>query len=80
MILERRDHVLRIPTTAIAQGGKVLVVVAGRLEQRTVTTGLANWRTTEVTAGLATGERVVIARDSPDIKAGAEVVAEESEP
>ncbi len=77
VILDRRDDVLRIPTAAIAQDAKVLVVVDGLLEERTITTGLANWRTTEVLEGLHQGELVVIARDSPDIKAGAAVVARE---
>jgi HlyD family secretion protein len=66
-----------VPTSAIAQGDRVLVVVDGRLEERTVTTGLGNWRSTEVTAGLSEGELVVTARNRPEIVAGALVELEE---
>ena len=78
VILARRDSVPRIPTAAIAEGGKVLVLRDGRLEERVVTTGMRNWQFAEVRSGVAVGERVVVARDSPAIKAGARAVAKES--
>lgn len=71
VILARREGVLRIPTSAIAEGGKVLVLAGGRLEERTVQTGLRNWQFTEIRAGLTPGERVVTARDSAEVRAGA---------
>jgi HlyD family secretion protein len=74
VILSRRKDVLQISTAAIAQGESVLVVEGHRLVERRVKTGLRNWRSTEILEGLAEGERVVIARDSPEIKAGARVV------
>ncbi len=43
----------------------------GVLEERTVGVGLRNWRFAEVLDGLAVGDRVVVVRNSPDIKAGA---------
>ena len=70
VILERHDGVLRVPSSAVAEGGSVLVLEGGLLVERTVTTGLANWQFTEVAAGLAEGERVVVARDSTEVKAG----------
>jgi HlyD family secretion protein len=76
VILTRREDVLRIPTGALGQDQQVLVVVEGKLEEREVVTGLRNWRTTEIEEGLHEGERVVISRNSPDIKAGAAVVVE----
>jgi HlyD family secretion protein len=77
VILTRREGVLQIPTGAIGQGSKVLVVVDGRLEERTVSTGLRNWRTTEILEGLSENELVVTSRDSTDIQPGAEVIIKE---
>jgi HlyD family secretion protein len=77
VIVSRRENVLQIPTGAIGPGHKVLVVVDGRLAARVVVTGLRNWRTTEIKEGLREGDSVVISRDTPEIKAGAAVVAEE---
>jgi HlyD family secretion protein len=71
VILERRDGVLRIPTSAIAEGGKVLVLTEGRLHERVVKAGMRNWQFTEVTSGLEANEQVVVARDSVEVKAGA---------
>ncbi|WP_243382765.1 efflux RND transporter periplasmic adaptor subunit [Geothrix alkalitolerans] len=70
VIVARRDGVLRVPTAALAEGGKVLVLAGGRLTERAVQTGLRNWQFTEVLAGLAAGDRVVTVRDSPAIRAG----------
>lgn len=76
VITDRRDGVLRIPTAALAEGGKVLVLEGGRLVERTVRTGLRNWQFTEVRSGLAPGERVVTERDSPAIRPGARARAQ----
>jgi HlyD family secretion protein len=67
--------VLRIPTSAVAEGGSVLVLERGRLAERTVSAGLRNWRFTEVVEGLREGELVVTARESTSVKAGARAVA-----
>lgn len=75
VILSRRADVLRVPTSAIAVGGKVLVLEGGRLAERAVQTGLRNWQFTEVTAGLAEGESVVTRRDAPEVKDGARAEA-----
>jgi HlyD family secretion protein len=71
VIVARHTDVPRIPTAAIAEGGKVLVLKDGRLEEHTVTAGMRNWQFTEVKSGVAVGDLVVVSRDSPDIKAGA---------
>jgi len=78
LILDRRDNALRIPASAVAEGGKVLILKDGLLEERTIDVGLRNWRFAEVLGGLEPGEKVVVARNSPDIKAGAR--AEERAP
>jgi len=71
VILERREDALRIPAAAVAEGGLVLVLRDGLLEEREIETGLRNWRFVEVLSGLAEGEKVVVARNAPEIKAGA---------
>jgi len=75
VILTRRDGALRIPTAALAEGGRVLVLSGGRLQERTVTTGVRNWQFAEVTSGLAAGELVVTARTTTDVAPGARAVA-----
>jgi len=71
IILDSREDTLRIPASAVAEGGGVLVLKDGVLEEETVTIGLRNWRFAEVLDGLSPGDRVVIVRNSPDIEAGA---------
>jgi HlyD family secretion protein len=78
VVLEVRPDVLRVPTPALLEGGRVLAVQeAGKtrkLEERKVRTGLRNWDWTEVLDGLSPGDLVVTSLDKPEIKAGAEVV------
>ena len=81
VILAVRDNVVRIPTAALLEGGRVLVAGAGgKLEERTVKTGLANWEFTEVTAGLEAGERVVTSLERAGVKAGAHYTLEAGAP
>lgn len=85
VVLEVRPDVLRVPTPALLEGGRVLVVredgKTGRLEERKVRTGLRNWDWTEVLEGLSPGDLVVTSLDKPEIKAGAEVkVANPADP
>lgn len=79
VILAGRDNVLRVPTAAIQEGGKVLVFNAdtGQLEERAIKTGLSNWEYAEVTEGLAAGERVVTSLERAGVKAGAKAAPEE---
>jgi HlyD family secretion protein len=79
IILDRRDGVLRVPTSAVSGGTGVLVVEEGRLVERTIETGLKSWAFVEVVMGLSEGERVVVSRDKPEIKAGARVKVEKNE-
>ena len=76
IILDSRDQVLRIPTAAIQEGGKVLRLSGERLEERRIRTGLANWEYSEVLDGLQAGDRILTSLDRPGAKAGARVVAE----
>jgi len=74
IVVSRKENALRIPTSAVGEGKKVLVLDGGRLVERPVTTGLANWQYTEVLSGLAGGEEVVVSRDRPEIKPGVRAV------
>jgi HlyD family secretion protein len=49
----------------------------GLLEAREIETGLNNWAQTEVTAGLAAGEQVVLSLDKDGVEDGALAVVEE---
>lgn len=77
VILDAREKVLRIPTYALLENNRVLVVESGRLVERKVTTGLHNWSFTEILSGLAAGEPVVVSLDRPEVKAGARVTVSE---
>ena len=77
VILAVRDNVVRVPTSALLEGGRVLVAGAdGKLEERKIKTGLTNWEFTEVTAGLNAGDRVVTSLERVGVKAGAAYVVE----
>jgi HlyD family secretion protein len=74
VVLESREGVLRIPTTALLQNRRVLVLTKGRLEERAVELGLQNWRHAEVRAGLEADEEVVVSLDDVDVEVGARAV------
>ncbi len=71
-----RDNVLRIPTQALLEGNRVFLYQDGVLEDRTVTTGLANWEHTEIISGLKDGDQIVLMLDQDGVKAGARVQPE----
>ncbi len=79
IILAGRDQVLRIPTAAIQEGGRVLVFNAdsGKLEERQIKAGLANWEYTEVLDGLSAGDRIVTSLEKEGVKAGAKVTPDD---
>jgi len=77
--LEAREGALRLPTSALLEGNRVLVANDGRLEERPVEIGLKNWDYAEVKGGLEEGQRVVISLDRVEVKAGARVEVEETE-
>jgi len=81
IILAARENVLRVPTPAIQEGGRVLVYLpsSGVAEERRIGTGLANWQFTEVISGLAAGDQVVLSLEKPGVKAGVQLVAEQPE-
>ena len=79
VVLAGRDNVLRVPTSALQEGGRVLLAGAdGKLQERVLKTGLANWEFTEVLEGLAAGDRVVVSLEREGVKAGAAFVSDEN--
>jgi len=81
IVHESHANVLRIPTQTLLEGKRVLRYGAnGILEERIVTTGLANWDRTEITAGLNEGDQIVMSLDQAGVKAEARVVPEVPKP
>ena len=77
VVVAARENVLRIPTTALIPGGRVLVLGPdGTLEEHRVEAGLSNWEFTEVRTGLRAGERVVTSLERAGVKAGARAAEE----
>lgn len=79
VILDTRDNVLRIPTSALQEGNKVLVYNAktGMLDERAVKVGLSNWEFTEIVSGLAEKDRIVVSLEREGVKAGVKAVPEQ---
>lgn len=78
VILDTRENTLRVPTSALLEGSKVLLYRpdTGRLEERAIKRGITNWEYTEVLEGLKAGDRIVISLEREGVKAGAPVTAE----
>jgi HlyD family secretion protein len=75
------ENVLRIPTPTLLEGNRVLLYKAdGVLEERKVTTGLANWDHTEIISGLNEGDQIVMSLDQAGVKAGVRVQPEIGKP
>jgi HlyD family secretion protein len=79
VILSARDAVLRVPTQALLEGGRVLVLEGDVLVERTLKVGLRNWDWSEIASGLTAGDRVVTSLDRPEVKAGARARAAEAD-
>lgn len=77
ILIDRKDGVVRVPTECVREGNVVLAIgVDGVLAARKVEVGLANWRFTEVTGGLAAGDRIVGSLDQKGLAAGVSVQVE----
>lgn len=78
IVLSVKDDALRVPTAAIQEGGKVLLLSAeGRLEERAIKAGIANWEYTEVLEGLQPGDRIVTSLEKEGVKAGVRAVIDD---
>lgn len=77
IVLDSRENVLRVPTSTIIEGGKVLLYQAdGTLGERMLKTGISNWEYTEITDGLKEGDRIVSSLEREGVKAGVLVTPE----
>ena len=79
VVLEARDRVLRLPTSALLEGNRALVARDGTLVEQPVRVGLRNWDWAEILEGLSPEQAVVISLDRVEVKAGARVEVEEIE-
>lgn len=79
IIIEEHPEALRIPTESLLQGGRVLRydATAGVLHEVRLDIGLANWRWTEVLAGLAEGERIVANLEQEELADGVAAIPED---
>ncbi|WP_166838303.1 efflux RND transporter periplasmic adaptor subunit [Rheinheimera pleomorphica] len=72
IVLKQQDNTLRLPTETIFAQNQVLVLGNdNRLQLRTVSTGISNWRWSQITSGLTEGEQVLLSLDTPEAVAGA---------
>jgi HlyD family secretion protein len=78
VVLDERADTLRLPTSVILPDGAVYVfdAASGRIERRTVETGISNWEFTEILSGVSAGERVVSSVDREGVADGALVTPE----
>jgi len=72
VVLRVAEDVLRIPTAALLEGGRVMVFDGERLAERRIEVGQRNWNWSEVQSGLEAGARVVTSLGSTAVVDGAE--------
>ena len=77
VILASKQDVLRIPSYALIEGSRVLVVNDEELVSREVETGLKNWAFAEIVRGLEVDEAVVVSLDRAEVREGAKAVITE---
>ena len=80
VILDSRPDVARMPTEALLNDGAVFVLrkESNRLERRKITTGLSNWKFTEIRSALQPGDEVVTSIDRQGL--GPDVLVEVEQP
>lgn len=78
VILAVVPDALRVPSDAVSENHRVFVIDAkvGKLHQRDIKVGVANWNYTQVLSGLKEGELVVTSVDRAGVKEGALVKVE----
>lgn len=72
LVLEAHEDAIRIPSEALMDNDTVyrLDRASSRLERVAVQTGIRNWNFTEITGGLAPGDRVVTSLDQQGLADG----------
>ncbi|HUP45474.1 MAG TPA: efflux RND transporter periplasmic adaptor subunit, partial [Thermoanaerobaculia bacterium] len=76
VVLDVRENVVRVPTQALLEGNRVLVISDDTLHERRLQTGLANWQYTEVLSGLEPGDAIVLSVERKGLIPGARIVLE----
>ncbi len=77
VVLVVKEDVVRVPTEAVQEGGRIWVLDASDiLESRRIEAGISNWVYTEIVSGLVEGERVVTSVDREGLAAGVAAVAD----
>ena len=72
VLLDSKNLALRLPTAAVLENNRVLVMEAdGLLVERSFKPGLSNWNYIEVLSGLSAGEKVVLSVGREGVVAGA---------
>lgn len=77
VVLQSRNVGVRVPSHAVAENGRLLVLRDGVLVEVTAKVGVRGWEYAEITGGLAAGDAVVVSLDRPEVKAGAKARAAE---
>jgi HlyD family secretion protein len=80
IIYNTHKNVLRIPTSALMEGKRVMLYRDGVLHNQQVETGLSNWEYTEITSGLQEGDQIVLSLDRDGVKDGARARPDTSPP
>lgn len=83
ILIASRGEVLAAPTAAILlrPRGKVVYRVAdGRLRETVVATGSSSWEWSEITSGLAVGDKIARPPENAPLKDGGRVVERDREP
>lgn len=80
VVLDSHDNTLRIPTSTLLEGNKVLLYqpTTKKLEERTIKTGITNWEYTEVLDGVKQGDKIVASLEREGVKVGAVVSPEKT--
>ncbi len=80
VVLDSHDNALRVPTSTLLEGNKVLIYQPDtqKLEERSIKAGITNWEFTEVLDGLKQGDRIVASLEREGVKAGIKVTPEAS--
>jgi len=80
VVLDSHDNTLRVPTSTLLDGNKVLVYQKEKstLEERKIKVGISNWEYTEVLDGLKQGDSIVASLERDGVKAGIKVTVEAS--
>lgn len=78
VVLDSHDDVLRVPTSTLLEGSKVLAFqpATKKLEERIIKPGITNWEYTEILDGIKQGDRIVTSLEREGVKAGVLVTPE----